>query len=284
MGLEILPEAQIFIMFPKAVEAITFVVIALIIKNREGKAFNEQYLLNRTLVIGFFAWAQFITLDLFIFILAPQSFDPSIATGTVTGYNTAYPSLLIANILRDLSIFGGYIFIWSIFSSAYIILHGEEQTRRRFLKNPLFVFGLVAYGLFFIFTDEIYVQIRPGQDTVVNAVFSDISLITLTITITIYVLSALFFRKAASTGIYASTPKLKQRIKLLSWGALLLAIILVYWLVKGILEMLPGIGQVVLSLNILLEIIGHGVWSLAPILMYISLREPLPASDSSPAT
>ncbi len=283
MGLEVIPEAQFYIMFPKAVEAITFVVVALILKNREGKAFKDQYLLNRTLIIGFLMWAQYITLDLFIYILAPQSFDPNVEVFVVTGYNFTYPSLLLANILRDIGTLGGYIFIWAMFSSAYIILHGEAQTRRRFLKNPPFIIGIIAYGLFFIFTDEIAVTIRPGQDTHVNAVFSGISLITLTITITIYVLSALFFRKAASTGLYASTPKLKQRIKLLSWAVLLLAIILVYWLVKGILESLPGIGPVVLSVNILLEIIGHGLWSLAPILMYVSLREPLPAREPSPA-
>lgn len=281
MGFEIIPEAQFFIMYPKAVEAITFIVIAYIIKNRAGKAFKDQYLLNRILIIGFLAWAQYITLDLFLYLIAPQSFDPNIAILS-TGYDLAHPSLLLANILRDIATVGGYTFIWSMFLAAYIILHGEAQTRRRFFNNPVFIVAILAYGVFFIFTDEIFVQIRPGQDTVVNMFASGLSLVTLTITITIYVISALFFRKASSIGIYSTTPALRRRIKLLSVAVLLLAFTLVYWLVKGVLESLPGVGTVVLSINILLEIIGHGMWSLAPILMYISLREPLPAKESSP--
>ncbi len=280
MDLSLVPQAQLYIMYPKAFEAIVFCIVAFMVKNRGGKTFKDQYMLNRVLFVGFLFWGLCMFLDVFYYMLAPQDFNPTIEV-IMAGYDFTHPSLFIANILRDVSMVGGYGFLWSLFIAAYIIRNGEAKTKQVLTKNPLFLIFIFAYGIFFVFTDELYVWIRPGQDTVVNAVFSGISLLTLFVTIIMYISIAFYFRRAASIGIYSAEPAFRRRIIVLSSAVLLFAIILVYWLAKGILEQLPGIGPIVLAWNVPLEVLGHGVWTFAPVLIYLALRNPLPEFKES---
>ncbi len=281
LDLFLVPQAQLIIMFPKAAEAIIFGIVAFMVRSRGGKTFKDQYMLNRALFVGFLGWALCMSLDVFLYMLAPQDFNPNIEI-MMAGYDFTHSSLFLANVLRDISMGGGYIFLWSLFIAAYIIRNGEAKTKQVLTKNPLFIGGVTAYGLFFIFTDEIFVWIRPGQDTVVNAVFSGISLLTLFVTISIYVITAIYFRKTASIGMYSAERSIQKRIIVLSSAVLLFAVILVYWLVKGIMEQLPDIGPIVLALNVPLEVLGHGIWTMAPVLMFLSIRKPLPDLQDAP--
>jgi|SRR5271157_2289596 len=267
------PPAQLIIAFPKAIEAIVFYIMAFMVKNRGGKAFKDQYILNRTFFVGFLGWAICMTLDIFLYMIAPLSFNPNVAV-YAAGYDFTYPSLVIANFLRDISMIGGYVHIWCLLIAAYIIRHGMIETNKHLTQNWVFYCIVGAYGAFFIITDSIFVQIVPGQPTVVNAVFSGISLVTLTITISLYWIGAAFFYRTAHIQIYSAEPVLQHRIKLLSYGVILFGSILVYWLLIGMVETLPEIGPVVVAWDIPLEILGHGIWTIAPILMYGGLRDP----------
>ncbi len=89
-----------------------------------------------------------MSLDVFLYMLAPQDFNPNIEI-MMTGYDLTRPSLFLANVLRDISMGGGYIFLWSLFIAAYIIRNGEAKTKHPTIWKfrGLVRLGSISFGL-----------------------------------------------------------------------------------------------------------------------------------------
>ncbi len=273
-----IPVQELIIMGPKLVEAMFFISIAFIVKNRGGHTFKEQYYLNRTFFFAFLSWFVYIISDAFLFPFAALSFEGvSVTTKTTfTGYPLEYPSLFIANVLRDVAMAGGILNLVFIFIGAYQIRFGRAKCQKEITHNVLaFVLILLFIGAT-VFFDGIKVSIYPiadGKDPSVNPVYDLPQIILLFSTIVLYFISAISLRKSMSIGMSEKEQPLQRRLRLLSVGVLLMGVGHLYWVFKGIFGLLPGIGPFITTNAIALLLIGHAIWTLSPILMYFALRK-----------
>lgn len=60
---------------------------------------------------------------------------------------------------------------------------------------------------------------------------------------------------------------------LLSFGVLLMGVGEAYWILKGVLNLVPAFTVFITTNDLWLKIIGHSIWTLSPILIYLGLRE-----------
>ncbi len=275
MDPSLIPPLQILIAPIKAVEIMSFLLIAIIVKKRGGKPLRDQFYLNRTMFYGFIAWTVYIAVDLVIYLFAAQSFNLAVLTPTsgVSGYDLAYPSLLIANILRDIGMAGGVLNALIIFSAAYQIRYGRARFQKKVSRNPL---TLVIIGVFTVSTimfDQIKVTIKPTGVSI-SATFADLALIFLSVLICIYIYGAITFRTSIFQGIKEVDERLKNRLQFLSIGVLLMGIGHIYWVIMGVLA---GINPIFGSLEF--KILGHLIWVISPLLMYVALRSNMETKD-----
>ncbi len=270
MDLSLIPPLQILIAPIKVVEVFSFLLIALIVKKRGGKPLRDQFYLNRTMFYTFISWVVYISVDLVIYLFAALSFDlavPTPSTG-VTGYDLAYPSLLIANILRDVGMAAGLLNALFIFGAAYQVRFGRARFQKKISRNPLAIIIIGLFTAFTIFFDQIKVTITSTSVVKISATFADLALIFLSVIIAIYIYGAITFRTSIFKGIKEADDRFKSRLQYLSIGVLLMGIGHAYWVLTG------AIG----ASDLIFKILGHLIWVISPLLMYVALRgnmEPL---------
>jgi|SRR5271157_134180 len=284
MDFSLIPPDELIIMYPKMVESFFFLLIAFMVKNRGGRSFKEQYYLNRTFFYAFLSWFVYISLDIVIFLFAAISFDPNIATppGGVTGYPLAYPSLFITQILRDVGMAGGILNMLFLLVAAYQIRHGLEETKVNLTHNPFALVLMIVFLVVADYFDQIMVIITPGQVALVTAQFSGMGLFALAVEVAVYFVSAFMLRRAMFRDTSGADPSLLKRLRFISWGVLLMGIGDLYWVVEGALWNAPSNAPNFLLLqdvSFLLLIIGHVIWTLSPILVYLGLRRTGPEKE-----
>ncbi len=267
----LIPPLQILIAPIKVVEIFSFLLIALVVKKRGGKPLRDQFYLNRTIFYAFISWVVYISVDLVIYLFAAQSFNLAVPTPTegISGYDLAYPSLLIANILRDVGMAGGVLNALFILSAAYQVRYGRMRFQKKVSRNPV---ALVIIGIFTVFTivvDQIRVIIKPTSGVVIKATFVDLPLYSLTVLIIIYIYGAITFRTSIFQGIKEADERLKSRLQYLSIGVLLMGIGHAYWVVTGYIG----------ASDLIFKIMGHLIWVISPLLIYNALRDNVESPD-----
>jgi hypothetical protein len=276
----LVPSNEILLLPAKIAELCSFLVIAIMMRKRGKPSLPNSFYLSRTLSNAFFAWAVYVSCDIPIYLFAALSFNPAVPTpiSGVTGYPLAYPSLIVANILRDIGMtFGQLNFILILFAT-YQIRHGEAAFKKNVARSPIFIIIISVYltvsGIF----DGIQVVINPST-VGVSAVFSGMSLIMIIIMISAYFYSAIKFKRALFEGIEEAERPLKRRLVVLSLGILLLGIGHAYWLVLGILRFIPALVLFLRTNASILSMIGHLIWACSPILIFFSLRTSQSSKD-----
>ncbi|HMF33612.1 MAG TPA: hypothetical protein VKK79_19470 [Candidatus Lokiarchaeia archaeon] len=270
--LSVIPPEEIWVAIPKVIEIFFFVLIAIGVKNRGGRSYKDQYYLNRTFFFAFLSWVFYITCDLFIFLFAAVSFDPTVPI-TAVGYDLGHPSLLVANILRDIGLTGGLLNAIFLLIAAMQIRYGEKETKRKVTRNPISIIVIVAFLVIGGAFDMIKVQIGSNGNVSINPYYASVTIITLSTAVGVYFAAAFALRSSLYYNIKEAPPLLRRRLRLLSFGVLLMGVGEAYWILKGVLNLVPAFTVFITTNDLWLKIAGHCIWILSPVLIYLGLRE-----------
>lgn len=262
---------QLILAIPKTVETMLFLIIILKLnKKYKGLSFREKPQLNTLYLIGLLGWLIYISLDIFIYVIAPLSFSELTPPAKYIGYDSNFPSLVIANILRDLGFVGALVISWCYFIAAFNIRYGENQTKRFFGKNRVIQALILISSVILSAGDAIQVEIKDRK-AIVNAKWSGIEGAFIIIVILLFITSVVLLTfSLRSTLPSFSDKKLRKRIKLLILGTLFMSFGHIYWLVLSQLIEIPAIAEI-LSIQtwyITAHWIGHMLWTLSPIFIF----------------
>ncbi len=235
---------------------------------------NKRPLLYKLLLCGIAGWIIFILLDSFIFIFAPISFEPVIGPVKYLGYNSNYPSLLISNILRDISVIGLLTVLWSNLVVTYNIMYGNEKTWKKILHNKILILFIVCFSIIMIIGETISVKIQDNI-FIVDAEFSKLSGICIVIFLIIYIfVSILFvfsFRHGSKNFFFGTY---RRQIKFLELGTIFIVIGFLIRVITGFfltifIKEYPNDLLIFLS-----HFIGHLFWIFSPIFTYFGIKVP----------
>ena len=105
-----------------------------------------------------------------------------------SGYTVEFPSLLIANILRDIGFLGASVILWSYFFCGMIIRFGEVKIQQKVHEHKSIYIGIGLMTVFFIGYDMIGVNVGDSGVSV-NAIFNGVSGFSLFLYILLYFVS-----------------------------------------------------------------------------------------------
>ncbi len=267
---------QVRLIIPKSIEAILFLIVVIKLYRKFPNApFQQRPQLNKLFIVGLFSWFIYITLDTVIFIIAPLSFEGPIENGKFVGYLIQYPSLFIANIIRDIGFLGLIIISWCYFIAAFSIKLGEKKTNKIFFENKSVLGLMIAFTVMFDIGDLIKVEFKDGQ-TNTSAAWEGISGLFLVIVIAMFFVSAIMLNtNLKSTVTTDIDEKYRRKIRFLMFGVIAMVAGDIYWLILGLLRKWPAFIDFVMTyMNYgILYWIGHLIWMLSPIFIYLGLRE-----------
>jgi signal transduction histidine kinase/ActR/RegA family two-component response regulator len=266
---------QLYLVIPKAIEAILYLLVINQIWQHAPKIkWKDRPLVFRFFLGGMCGWFLYISLDIVIYLIAPLSMGNVVPPAFFSGYSIEYPSLLWANILRDIGFLGASIILWCYIFCAIIIRYGEVKTVNYISNNKSIVVGIIILTLFFIGYDNIGVKINDNGISV-NAIFNGVSGFSLFLYITLYMISAILLYRAIVTEKNALDPVIPNReIRYIGFAFFLMGLGNFYWIFFGILQ-LTNPEMFTENNIILIHFIGHGFWTLSPILIYKGLQVPM---------
>ncbi|UYP47676.1 hypothetical protein NEF87_003961 [Candidatus Lokiarchaeum ossiferum] len=262
---------QLILAIPKTIEAVLFLIIILKLnKKYKGLSLKERPQLNTLYLVGLIGWLIYITLDIFIYIIAPLSFTELTPIGVYTGYDSQFPSLFIANILRDIGFFGALIISWCYFVAAFNIKFGEKQTHHFFGNNRIIQALILTSSIVLSAGDKIKVEINEGNASV-NAVWDGIEGAFVAIVILLFVTSVILLSITLRSSIPSISDDIfRRRIKILILGTVFMACGHIYWLGLSLLLKIPAVFEF-LSIQfwyVTAHWIGHMLWTLSPIFIF----------------
>jgi PAS domain S-box-containing protein len=278
---------QYYLVIPKAIESVLFLVnVILGYRIYHNNAWKERPLFHRLLIVGMAGWFIYITLDIFIYLLAPVSMEGVKPAREFRGYPMDYPSLFYMNILRDMAMAGAIVTLWCYFFAALNARYGEVKITNFMRKHPILTIIISVFSILIIVTDTIVVNVKD-TGVQVNAAFTGLSGIFLFLTIIMYLIAAvvllLTLRKTGTTENQENPQKLdekkiapKKRSHLsLGIGILLMSVGNAYWVLLGIIQSM-GTNLFTSPLERLYtHFLGHIIWAISPIFIYYGLRAPL---------
>jgi len=228
--------------------------------------------LYQLFIFGVFCWTIYTILDIIIFSFAAVSFESSIDT-VVSGYDVAYPSLFIANILREISILAVFGFIISFYIAHHVIISGEHYARHVIAEKrvKLLIFAQILILCIF---ENIEVSIKGLKVRIMNQsplfvfIFSFFTPILLFSVASICILSV-SFKNCEKNRFYGDE---QRRINLISVGYFILALGFNWFLFWMIIDAFFGI----LVIEVLFTIVNltlHAFWVTSAILIYLAFRK-----------
>ena len=126
--IQLIEPVQVYLILIKLAEILLFFFNIKSLNDRyKVITWSKRPQIYKCLLIGMMGWFMFITIDLFIFLLASLSFTGVMPGNDFTGYNWDYPSLFFANILRDFSTLGGLILLSGYFLASLSLRYGKEK-------------------------------------------------------------------------------------------------------------------------------------------------------------
>ncbi len=237
---------EYWVLIPKIIEVIVFVILGMKI----NKA--QKYAVNRIYCTAFLSWAAFTLTDCIIWI---------------TGANSDL-WFSVANILRDFQMGLGIIVGYLIFLSSQVIIHGTLGVK----DNPKFVIIVfiicIIIAILLILYDGLSITDLQGNlldssewETVEYVrVSTNINLISTVLFIFPLVLYGHAIFILAGLAKKQENKEKKTKMNYLIFGNSLLAIGMIYFII------VLGIGwQDMISITI-----GHVIWSLSPVFIWMS--------------
>jgi hypothetical protein len=225
------------------------------------------------MLIGILGWFVYITLDLIIYLIAPLSFNLTTPAGTYTGYRSDLLSLLIANVLRDIAMFGALTLNWSFIVTSFSIRFGEKKTYKIFRSNPIaFILILLINGIL-IFGDRIKVVMLDNQEVNVRASWTGLYGIFLLVIVFQFFLSIIFLIASISSAKrkYGFNSTLNKKMFYIFLGVVFMATGNLYWVLLGVFS--PQYISVIsiISNQVILSWIGHAFWMFSALFFYKSI-------------
>lgn len=270
-----MPPSNCFIhtilILPKSLNLLTFLLISLhLLKKYMKTSEDDRYVLHRVFIFGFLSWVLYMAVDIIVFPLATQSFiDMNIQnTGTVMYYPLEYPSLFIANVLRDFGMAGGLCSAFSYLFSVFIITKGELWTWEKIVKKK-WLLAIIAIGsCILIANDTLGVTVIDGA-IYTEAVWSGMAGFSVFLLVLIYCGSALFLGITVLK-INCKEEHFRRGFKMIAIGISFMGLGSIYWLVFGKLR---GFIEMEFWMILMFYFIGHFIWSASPILIYYGLKK-----------
>lgn len=268
---------QLILIIPKTIESLLFLLnIILAYKKYAHLTWNDRPLVERFFFIGLIGWFIYITLDIIIYFLAPLSMG-LLSDGIYTGYLSGHVSLTLVNLMRDIAFTGALVQLWSYFFASLTILLGETKVSR-VMKHYFTRIAVIAISIIVVIFDKIKVTIVDGLP-IVDAEYQGLGGFVIGLFICIYFGGALILilslRK--ETQAYKSN-KMKKHLIALIIGVSVMGIGNLYWLFLGVLGGInPSLFETT-SNRFLFTFIGHIIWTLSPIFIYIGFRKPIAVS------
>ncbi len=267
---------QISLILPRSINALLILIVLLkLYKKYLHTIFRQRPLLNQLYIIGLLGWFGYLSLDIIIPIIAPISFISPFPDGKHVGYLSAYPSLLIANILRDIGLLGAIITSWSYLIAAFSIKYGELRTKKVFLDNKIVMFLIVIFSIITTFGDRVMVETYNNQ-VYTTATWEGIYGVFLVSVIILFFGSGiLLFSILKSTVTTETDAKYRKKVKFLMYGVIAVIGGNTYWLFLSQLRKWfnPWIMENGLYGIFGFNWIGHFIWMLSPIFIFLGLKE-----------
>ncbi|TFH30142.1 MAG: hypothetical protein E4G98_02615 [Promethearchaeota archaeon] len=277
---------QLYLIIAKVIELILYVVVFYTLNKKYlGVPYKNRPSIHRFFLLGIGGWILYMFLDTIIYVIAPISIPVTALKGAeFTGYSIEYPSLLIANILRDIAIPGALVMAWVYCAAAVQINNGININERFFFsKEKLFPKKeniKISRGLFYrliaivsvisvIILDRIVVHVIDNGQVHVASGWGIVNTIFLlgffTYATFLMIKQILYLRTTQMEAVY------KKRAQNLGWGIITYTAGLYYWgLVGVIFQNLTASDYNTLILIFLF--LGHGIWSLSAVFIFLAFR------------
>jgi hypothetical protein len=269
-------EIQLIMTIPKAIELFIFILMIILLYRRlVSKPPEQRYILNKLFILAFLLWAIYMICDMILYNLAALPFINYVGdiakVDNITGYPVEYPDVLISQILRDIAMTCGFLMCYFYLAAAAVIKNGEEYTKQKIFKNVIFNLICALLIIILVAGDQIGVY-KVGNSVWVEEKWGSAegALSLLIIIVVLLISSIMFFRTIMAMG--QEDPAVKRRSLLIGSGILTMALGGIYWMVYGIIRSQPGV-QIDLSIQIPIAFLGHIIWTICPILIYLGLRD-----------
>ncbi|WP_457557685.1 hypothetical protein [Candidatus Harpocratesius sp.] len=270
-------EMQLYLIIPKMIDSFLYFTIFLKILKKLKKFRSQDGRiphLSLLFLIGIGGWLLYITLDCLIYLIAPFSLSADMSNKIYKGYPLEIPSLFIANILRDIAMTGAILMAWVYLVFSFYLKYGEHRTNRLFFQNRIMIFFVFFITILAIIGDRI--QIRKIDNVVlVNAEWTGLASLGLYLILFLFTLSTGVLGAILISIIHDTQKKfLRRKVWFIFLGVSLFTLGNYYWFFTGILSEIFHSYLTETSIRMMLYSIGHLIWMLSPIFIYLSLRNP----------
>lgn len=260
---------HVYLIFPRTFEAIVFIICAYLLKIKDKKPNHPGYEIYKSLLSAFIIWIFYMIVDILVPIVAPLSFRTetldfgALDAVTFMGYLTEYPSLFAANVMRDMQSVLAAIFIISTNKIAFITKYGCEKGLKMFKRKIRYIIYALSSLLIVLFdTTGVIIYENFSVETIYyfnNGAVLGMLTFLVVITKACGILIAEYIK-----GRDLLSDSERRLLKLFCLGYSFLAIGMWYWIIIPLI--IPN------HKRLIFQSIGHFVWSLAPVTLYMALK------------
>jgi hypothetical protein len=251
--------------------SVALIVVLMINQKYKDIPFLKRPMLHQFFMLGFLGWTLYAILNIFVYSFGALSFDINTDI-EIIGYSKLYPSLNIANFLRDICLIGFCTQMWGYYYATNLIQKGELATKKS-LKMPFVHIFFVVLMVLTIIYDDVYVTIENGKVDVGGAGNSFTIFSQLIIPIVVFVI--IIIRLNSVLKAIIKDPECDKRymkkINSFRLGIIMMAmssIWYIFWRIIGVIIYPPP------SYLILFVALGlHGFWIAYPLMIYRSIIE-----------
>ncbi|MHA1395421.1 MAG: hypothetical protein ACTSRZ_18100 [Promethearchaeota archaeon] len=271
-------EIPAILMIPRSFELVVFIVCANLMYKKVKKSSQDApgYILKKTFLNVFYCWSVLLVIDILTNLIAPLSFLENPEPGLYWGYTIEYPSLLIANIIRDFYAIFATFTNYFTFRSVKIIQYGDVLGLEK-SKNKLIIAFYLSMIVIYTPLDVFTCEISADLDILVDPRWDLIFMPMMPIVVFLYLFTFLYsFIRVLI--IYLKERNVvdeqsRKKLKIFLLGYLFLIMGLFYF---GIRPFSKAIQKIPL---LYFQIVGQTIWSIAPILFYNAVKVPPSEKD-----
>jgi len=274
---------QLYLLPAKIFEVFLYIIVLFSLnKKYKGVPLMKRPSIHIYFFLGIAGWILYMILDTIIFAIAPLSLVGPLTPGIpIQGYTPEYPSLFIANLLRDIGIIGAILTAWFYCMAAVRINTGISLNQKIFRSDKKiltikgfkltwghFSFILAIFVLIiFIALDQIVIEVIDSTTIHVSSDWG----VAMILIIVLYGLSTiLMVKQLLELRKTEMEIEYKRRAKFLGWSIIIFTSGIYYWALLGFLVgKFEGLKQFSLAFLYL----GHIIWMTSAIFVYNAFKK-----------
>lgn len=264
---------QLYTTIPRSIEVIIYLIIAVQLSSRLKKTPDSGYILKKNYVLMFIFWMIYMILDIISALIGGLSLteefidtlifvDPEVPILFI-GYNSLVLSLTIGCIVKDIQLLFGIAFIFFLYRTSMIVKYGEEKGLLK-AKNVVWLLIGTISAFFIIVFDVAGIEVYQNYTIKILYNIETLSMVGLVINLALITYSSTLvvieFLKSKDNLDQIT----RKRLFKFSIGYVLIVMGLWWWVIAPIF----GID----NFPIIFQSIGHGFWTLSPILFYKAMN------------